>query len=116
VTTAGVFLWNLETRPKRKRALRAVHELWALAHLIDMYQLGKSPTDLGRRSESLLVSGKPLDAESMRVYLHFCTGLLAVASKMGQLYVQDFPDAAAWRRRTRTKTRRGRSPTRSGRS
>jgi hypothetical protein len=29
------------------------------------------------------------------VYLHFCTELLAVASKLGQLYVQDFPDAAA---------------------
>lgn len=28
-------------------------------------------------------------------YLHFCTELLALVSKVGQLYVQDFPDATA---------------------
>jgi hypothetical protein len=69
--------------------------LRALAHLIDMHQLSKNPTDLGRPVQSHLVSGKPLDAESMRLYLHACTELLAVVSKLGQLYVQDFPDAAA---------------------
>jgi hypothetical protein len=95
LTAAAVFLFTLETRGKRKRALRAVHELRALAHLIDMLQLGKNPTDLGRPSESLLVSGKPLGAEEMRADLHFCTELLAVVGKLGQLYVQDFPDAQA---------------------
>jgi hypothetical protein len=28
-------------------------------------------------------------------YLHYCTELLAIISKIGQLYVQDFPDATA---------------------
>ena len=32
---------------------------------------------------------------AMGRYLHFCTELLAVVSKVGQLYVQDFPDATA---------------------
>src|SRR5204863_1077089 len=36
---AAVFLVTLEIRFKRRKALRAVHELRAMAHLIDMHQL-----------------------------------------------------------------------------
>jgi hypothetical protein len=36
-----------------------------------------------------------MDADAMGRYLHFCTELLAVVSKIGQLYVQDFLDATA---------------------
>jgi hypothetical protein len=36
-----------------------------------------------------------MDADAMGRYLHYCTELLAVVSKIGQLYVQDFPDATA---------------------
>lgn len=91
----AVFLFTLETRLKRQRALRAVHELRALAHIIDVHQLAKDPTQIGRGSDSLLVAGKALGADEMRLYLVACTGLLAVASKLGQLYVQDFPDPSA---------------------
>jgi len=92
---AAVFLFTQEIRWKRRRALRAVHELRALAHLIDMYQLGKDPTQLGHPTRSADVAGKPMDAERMRLYLHSCTELLAVVGKLGQLYIQNFPDAAA---------------------
>jgi hypothetical protein len=88
-------LFTLVTRLKRRRVLRAVHELRALAHIIDMHQLRKTPTNLGQPAISPIVSGKELDAETMRSYLHSCTELLAVLSKLGQLYVQDFPDPAA---------------------
>src|SRR5213592_637929 len=37
------FLVTLEARIKRKRALKAIHELRALAHIIDMHQLTKDP-------------------------------------------------------------------------
>jgi hypothetical protein len=95
IVAAVVFLYTLEPRFKRRRALRALHELRGLAHLIDMHQLSKNPTDIGRPVVSLVVAGRPLDAESMRLYLHYCTELLAVVSKIGQLYVQDFPDSEA---------------------
>ena len=36
-----------------------------------------------------------MDAKSMGRYLHFCTELLAITSKIGQLYVQDLPDSQA---------------------
>jgi hypothetical protein len=95
LAATAVFFVTLETRLKRRRALQAVHELRAMAHLIDMHQLTKDPDRFGHPTEPITVSGKPLDAESMGRYLHFCTELLAVVSKIGQLYVQDFPDATA---------------------
>ena len=91
----ALFLITLETRLKRHRALRAVHELRAMAHLIDMYQLTKAPDRCGHQSQPVKVSGRPIDAKDMGHYLHFCTELLAVVSKIGQLYVQDFRDADA---------------------
>lgn len=91
----AIFLVTLETRYKRSRALKATHELRAMAHLIDMHQLTKDPDRLGHPEEPLYVADQRLDAEGMSRYLHFCTELLAVVSKVGQLYVQDFPDAGA---------------------
>jgi len=95
LAATAVFFVTLETRLKRRRALQAVHELRAIAHIIDMHQLAKDPDRLGHPIEPTSVAGRPLDAESMSRYLHFCTELLAVVSKIGQLYVQDFPDATA---------------------
>ena len=84
-----IFLITLETRLKRHRALKAIHELRALAHIIDMHQLTKSPDGI----RPVDVAGKTLDAGGMAVYLNYCTELLALISKLGQLYVQDFSDA-----------------------
>jgi len=90
LVAAAIFLWNADTRWKRKRALQAVHELRSLAHLVDMYQLVKAPD-----RPDVTVAGKVLDADALRWYLQYCTELLALLSKVGQLYVQDFPDAIA---------------------
>ena len=68
-----------------KRSLRPVYKLYGLC----------AATDLGRPLDPLVVAGQPLRAEAMQLYLHACTGLLAVVGKIGQLYVQDFPDTAA---------------------
>jgi hypothetical protein len=91
----GIFLFTLETRLKRRRALRAVHELRAMAHLVDMHQLAKDPDRLGDPTNPIEVGGRKADAEDLGRYLHFCTELLAIVSKIGQLYVQDFPDTTA---------------------
>jgi hypothetical protein len=95
MTGAAIFLVTLEVRLKRRRALRAIHELRAMAHIIDMHQLTKDPDRLGRKDEPLLVGAKVMDADLMGRYLNYCTELLAIVSKIGQLYVQDFPDSTA---------------------
>jgi hypothetical protein len=89
----ALFLVTLETRLKRRRALRAVHELRAMAHLVDMHQLAKDPESVGSSASPIVVSGRTMNAHAMAGYLHYCTELLALVSKIGQLYVQDFPDA-----------------------
>src|SRR5688572_16598218 len=46
----GAALWffvSIETRFKRGRVLKALHELRSLAHLIDVHQLTKDPEALG---------------------------------------------------------------------
>lgn len=70
--------------------MQAVHELRNLAHLVDMYQLTKAPD-----RPDVTVAGKLLDGDMLRWYLPYCTELLALLSKVGQLYVQDFADATA---------------------
>ena len=40
---AVLFLANVETRIKRRRALAALHELRSIAHIVDMHQLTKDP-------------------------------------------------------------------------
>jgi hypothetical protein len=91
----AIFIVTLEVRLKRRKALRAVHELRAMAHLIDMHQLGKDPERAGSAEGPRMESGRPMTAEETGYYLNYCTQLLSIVSKIGQLYVQDFPDAPA---------------------
>jgi hypothetical protein len=80
-----LFFWTLETRLKRARAVKAIHELRALAHIIDMHQLSKDP-------ECGPAGGSEYSRDAMVQYLHYCTEMLALISKIGQLYVEDFHD------------------------
>jgi hypothetical protein len=44
----GAAIWffvSIETRFKRGRVLRALHELRTLAHLVDVHQLTKDPSE-----------------------------------------------------------------------
>jgi hypothetical protein len=90
-----VFLITLETRLKRRRALAALHELRALAHVVDMHQVAKSPERLvhannGNDQNDEATVKTPAD---LRRYLNYCNELLAIVSKVAALYVQEFPDA-----------------------
>jgi hypothetical protein len=93
---AIVFLLTIETRMKRSRALRAINELRALAHIVDMHQLTKDP-------EPILTQGPATAASPTRTmtpfelsrYFDYCSELLSMTSKVGALYVQAFPDPVA---------------------
>jgi hypothetical protein len=95
LAAAAIFLVTLEVRFKRRKALRAVHELRAMAHLIDMHQLSKDPERVGAPEGPRMESGRAMTVEEIGYYLNYCTQLLSIVSKIGQLYVQDFPDATA---------------------
>ena len=93
IGAAIVFLASLETRWKRRRALQAIHELRALAHIVDMHQLTKDPDRILRGPSTPSSPQRTMTPFLLCRYLDYCTELLSVTSKIAALYVQDFPDS-----------------------
>jgi hypothetical protein len=90
-----LFLITLETRLKRRRALAALHELRAIAHVVDMHQVAKDPEGLLQGTPAVVeaLNQTTRTAADLVRYLHYCNELLAIISKIAALYVQEFPDA-----------------------
>jgi hypothetical protein len=90
------FFVTLETRIKRRRALKAIHELRCVGHIIDMHQLTKDP-------ERLLQKGIDTESSPKRTmtqfelsrYLDYCSEMLSLTGKVAALYVQTFEDSVA---------------------
>lgn len=89
------FLFSLERRLKRERALSALHELRAIAHIVDMHQLTKDPENLLQGVRTPSSPARTLTAFELGRYLDYCSELLSIVSKIGAIYVQEFPDADA---------------------
>ena len=93
------FLLSLETRIKRHRALAAIHEMRAIAHVIDMHQLTKAPETVLGQAPAADAAGGParraLSSADLALYLDYCSELLSLTGKVAVLYVQDFDDGAA---------------------
>lgn len=93
---AILFLVTTEARIKRARALKAIHELRALAHVIDMHQLTKDPERLLARGTATPSSPKQnLSASELTRYLDYCSEMLSLIGKLAALYVQKFDDPVA---------------------
>ncbi len=90
------FLVTFEKRMKRSRALKALHELRSLAHIIDMHQLTKDPEIFMGDYEPTSASPPPtvLTPFQLERYLDYCSEMLAVLSKIAALYVQHCEDDA----------------------
>ena len=82
------FLVSLEIRFKRSRALEAIHEMRAMAHIIDMHQLAKDP-------EHLIAAERMLNAKELSRYFDYLMDMLALIAKISALYVQEFHDPVA---------------------
>ena len=91
---AALFLATVEVRIKRKRALKAIHELRALAHVIDMHQLTKDPERL-RATKTASSPKRTLSGSDLIRYLDYCSEMLSLIGKIAALYVQKFDDPVA---------------------
>ena len=91
---AGIFfLVTLEVRYKRRRALQALNELRAIAHVIDMHQLTKDPEYvLGRSAATPSSPERTMSASDLGRYLDYCSEMLSLAGKLAALYTQRFDD------------------------
>ncbi len=91
---AGIFfLITLETRIKRSRALKALNELRAIAHVIDMHQLTKDPEYVIQQGIDTPSSPvRTMTAYELSRYLDYCSEMLSLTGKLAALYVQHFND------------------------
>lgn len=94
IGAAILFLITSEVRIKRSRALKAIHELRALAHVIDMHQLTKDPDRFPIREAATTMTQSLTPAQIVR-YLDYCSEMLSLIGKLAALYVQKFDDPVA---------------------
>lgn len=93
IAVAIFFLLGWETRLKRGRALKAIHELRSLAHVIDMHQLTKDPEMFALPASATAYSPvRTLTAFELSRYLDYCTEMLSIISKIAAVYIQRFDD------------------------
>ncbi len=91
---AVFFLLTIEVRLKRRKALRLLHQLRSIAHVIDMHQLTKDPEQL--LSPEMITTSSPqrtLTRFELARYLDYCSELLAIVSKAAALHAQYLDDA-----------------------
>lgn len=88
----GTSRW--EQRRARNAGLSVVHELKALAHLVDMHQLSKRPSDdplaIGDTASS---PRQDLPAPELLRYLDYCAELLSLLGKIAAFHGQRCTDA-----------------------
>jgi len=100
IGAAIFFLLSFETRYKRARALKALHELRSIAHVIDMHQLTKDPHRITQKGNSVFAPGRESPKLNMtpfllRRYLDYCSEMLSLTGKVAAVYNQAFDDGVA---------------------
>ena len=86
------FVFSLEARVKRNRALKSINELRALAHVIDMHQLTKDPIEMDEASNTNSSPERALTPFELNRYLDYCSELLSIIGKLAVIYGQSFPE------------------------
>jgi len=90
---AIVYFVSTELRQKRKRVLEAIHELRAIAHVVDMHQLTKDPGYV-MYPDAPTTPASPerpnWDEFELIRYLEYCSEILAIIGKLAACYAQNF--------------------------
>ena len=88
-----LFLASLENRLKRRIALRMLHRLRSIAHVVDMHQLTKDPSYVLQPVAATVSSpARTLTREQLARYLDYCSELLALTSKLAAVHAQHLQD------------------------
>ena len=96
LAAGALLLATLELRSKRASCLEALHQLRALAHVVDMHQLTKDPEfALRPRRGTRSSPERTLSAFELTRYLDYCSEMLSLTGKLAALYAQRFPDPQA---------------------
>ncbi len=84
------YLSTFEGRWRRDRAMKGLHELRSIIHVIDMHQLTKDPRPSAHRTSSS--PDRSMTAHQLLRYLGYCSELLSLSSKVAALYADKLHD------------------------
>lgn len=87
ISIAIFFLFSLESRMARTRALGDLNELRSIVHVIDMHQFSKDPSELLSAD-----STEGMTRTDLTRYLGYCSVMLSLGAKLAALYAQKLPD------------------------
>ena len=73
---------------KNARALKSLHMLRSLAHIIDLHQLKKDPESVSGGDRG----GAELSPRELARYLDHCGDMLTLIGKLAALHAQEFSD------------------------
>jgi hypothetical protein len=94
---AGALVWflvTLDTRLKRRKAFRHLHELRCIAHMIDIHQLTKDPVVILHDAELTTSSPKrEMTGFQLARYLDYCSEMLSLVGKLAALYAERTHDS-----------------------
>lgn len=97
---SGIFLWGLEARRRRQKALDDLHALRSIVHVIDMHQLTKDPSaksfiSFGRQDQGDTPASptRTMTPHELTRYLDYCSEMLSLAGKVAALYAQGSGDS-----------------------
>ena len=83
-----------EERTKRTMALKDLHELRSLIHIIDMHQLTKDPSVIAQPGAATAASpDHSLSPFELTRYLDYCSEMLSLTAKVAALYAQSSGDS-----------------------
>jgi hypothetical protein len=87
-------LVNMEERLKNRAALRGLHSLRSVIHIIDMHQLTKDPVVFSKSFRPTASSpSRTMSVSDMKRYLDYCSELLSLSGKLAALYAQSLNNA-----------------------
>lgn len=88
------FMLSIETRVKRRAALKDLYQLRSIIHIVDMHQLTKDP-EFGPSPEMATASSPERNLTRFELvrYLDYCSELFSLSSKVAALYAQHLNDA-----------------------
>lgn len=88
-----VALGRLEDRWKRGRAIKYLHELRSIIHVVDMHQLTKDPyRGSGVLPDTAHSPKEKLSPALLERYLDYCSELAAIAGKLAAMLAQSCQD------------------------